>query len=93
MDSMNTLKDGAQRRTKEDVDRIRLILLDFDDDGTAAVEALLRRDDLPQPNYLLNSSPFSLDSGSCSLAGLARQEASQCTKLIAMTGATEPEEL
>lgn len=55
--SMNTLKDGAQRRTKEDVERIRHIYLDFDEDGTTAVEVLLRRDDLPQPNYLLNSSP------------------------------------
>jgi hypothetical protein len=54
--SMNTLRDGAQRRTKEDVERIRHVYLDFDEDGTTAVEALLRRDDLPQPNYLLNSS-------------------------------------
>ena len=55
--SMNTLKDGAYRRRKEDVDCIRHLFLDFDDDGTAAVEALRGRDDLPQPNYLLNSSP------------------------------------
>lgn len=54
--SMNTLKDGAQRRTKENVDCIRHIFLDFDEGGTAAVEALMKRDDLPQPNYLLNSS-------------------------------------
>lgn len=55
--SMNTLKPEAQRRTKEDVDQIRHVFLDFDQDGTTAVEALLRREDLPEPNYLLNSSP------------------------------------
>ena len=55
--SMNTLKAGTHRRTKNDVDLIRHIYLDFDEQGTAAVEALLERDDLPAPNYLINSSP------------------------------------
>src|SRR6266581_2509874 len=36
--SMNTLKVGAQRRTKEDVESIRHVYLDFDEDGTTAVE-------------------------------------------------------
>ena len=55
--SMNTLKEGAGRRTKEDVGRIRHVYLDFDDNGTAAVEALLKREDLPEPNYVISSSP------------------------------------
>jgi hypothetical protein len=55
--SMNSLKEGAQRRTKEDVELIRHIFLDFDENGTRAVEALVQREDLPEPNYLLNSSP------------------------------------
>lgn len=55
--SMNTLKEGAGRRTKEDVDRIRHVYLDFDDNGTAAIEALLKREDMPEPNYLVSSSP------------------------------------
>ncbi len=55
--SMNTLKEGAGRRTKEDVDRIRHVYLDFDDNGTAAVEVLLKREDLPEPNYLISTSP------------------------------------
>lgn len=54
--SMNALKDGARSRTKEDVAEIRHVYLDFDDNGTAAVQALLKRDDVPQPNYLVNSS-------------------------------------
>src|SRR5713226_4670901 len=55
--SMNTLKEGTHRRTKNDVDQIRHVYLDFDEHGTAAVEVLLRREDLPEPNYLINSSP------------------------------------
>lgn len=55
--SMNTLKEGAHRRTNQDVARVRHVYLDFDENGTAAVEALLKREDLPEPNYLVNSSP------------------------------------
>lgn len=55
--SMNTLRGDAHGRTKEDIEAIRHIYLDFDHDGTAAVERLLARRDLPPPNYRLSSSP------------------------------------
>ena len=55
--SMNTLKRGSRGRTKEDVDCIRHIFLDFDQNGDQAVERLLARDDLPVPNYLVSTSP------------------------------------
>jgi hypothetical protein len=55
--SMNALKDAARSRTKEDIAEIRHVYLDFDENGTAAVQALLKRDDVPPPNYLVNSSP------------------------------------
>lgn len=32
------------------------VYLDFDENGTAAVQALLKRDDVPEPNYLVNSA-------------------------------------
>ncbi len=54
---MNTLKPDAHTRTKEDIAEIRHIYLDFDHNGTAAVQSLVQRDDLPEPNYLVNSSP------------------------------------
>lgn len=54
---MNTLKPNAHSRTKEDVADIRHIYLDFDHNGTAAVQSMIKRDDLPEPNYLINSSP------------------------------------
>src|SRR5258705_1703981 len=55
--SMNTLKRGSRGRTKEDVDCIRHIFLDFDQNGDRAVEKLLARNDLPIPNYLVSTSP------------------------------------
>jgi hypothetical protein len=55
--SMNTLKPGSRGRTKEDVDCIRHIFLDFDENGDQAVGKLLARDDLPVPNYLVSTSP------------------------------------
>ncbi len=55
--SMNALHDGARGRTKDDIGAIRHIYLDFDENGTAAVQKLLEREDLPTPNYLVNSSP------------------------------------
>jgi RepB DNA-primase N-terminal domain len=55
--SMNALRQDAHGRTKADVDVIRHVYLDFDDHGTEALERMLKRPDLPQPNYVLNSSP------------------------------------
>src|SRR3984957_11098569 len=55
--SMNALSKNATGRTKADVENIRHLYLDFDDDGTAAIERLLARRDLPRPNYLINTSP------------------------------------
>jgi hypothetical protein len=54
---MNALKEGSQSRTQEDITETRHLYLDFDDNGAAVVQALLKRDDVPQPNYLVNSSP------------------------------------
>jgi hypothetical protein len=54
--SMNTIKPGSRGRTKDDIADIRHIYLDFDDNGTAAVQTLMQRPDVPTPNYLVNSS-------------------------------------
>src|ERR1022692_1271277 len=54
---MNSLKEGCHTRTKADIAEIRHVYLDFDDNGAAALKALAQRDDLPEPNYVLNTSP------------------------------------
>ncbi len=55
--SMNTLREDARGRTKSDIAEIRHIYLDLDDGGREAVEGLLGREDLPEPSFVLNSSP------------------------------------
>jgi hypothetical protein len=55
--SMNALAPTAVGRTKSDIAAIRHLYLDFDTEGTSAVDALLKRDDLPRPNYLISTSP------------------------------------
>jgi hypothetical protein len=85
--SMNALKEGSRSRTKEDIAEIRHVYLDFDDNGTAAVQVLLKRDDIPQPNYLVNSS---LDKWQVvwKAEGFARDEAERLMRhMVRETGA------
>lgn len=55
--SMNTLRENARGRTKADILDIRHIYLDFDQNGTEAVNRLLQRNDLLHPNSRISSSP------------------------------------
>jgi hypothetical protein len=55
--SMNALAEQARGRTRSDVATIRHLYLDFDENGTQAVEHLRAREDIPRPNYLVNTSP------------------------------------
>lgn len=55
--SMNTLREDARGRTKADIQAVRHIYLDFDQDGNEAVGRIIRREDLPLPNYQINTSP------------------------------------
>jgi hypothetical protein len=85
--SMNTLKEGTHRRTRDDVDQIRHLYLDFDEDGTAAVHKLLQRTDVPEPNYLINSSPDKWQV-IWKIAGCGKDEAQEIERgLVGDTGA------
>jgi RepB DNA-primase from phage plasmid len=55
--SPNSLREDARGRTKDDIATIRHIYLDFDQDGTAAVRRMRASGDMPEPSYLMNSSP------------------------------------
>jgi hypothetical protein len=55
--SMNTLREGATGRTKADVQAVRHVYLDFDENGSEAVDRLLSRTDLPQPSSRVSTSP------------------------------------
>src|SRR5712692_6072344 len=54
---MNPLKQDASTRTKDDVETIRHLYLDLDHGGSTALEAIKNSDLVPQPNYVLNTSP------------------------------------
>jgi hypothetical protein len=55
--SMNALSERARGRTRSDVAVIRHLYLDFDENGTQAIQHLQAREDIPKPNYLVNTSP------------------------------------
>jgi DNA primase RepB-like protein len=54
---MNTLKKDASSRTKDDIHMIRHLYIDLDHGGSIALEAIQNSSLVPQPNYLLDTSP------------------------------------
>lgn len=54
---MNPLKQDASTRTKGDIEAIRHVFVDLDHGGSAALEEIKNSDLVPQPNYVLNTSP------------------------------------
>ena len=55
--SMNTIRQDARGRKKIDIAQVRHLYLDFDNNGTEAVRQMMARPGMPQPNYLIESSP------------------------------------
>src|SRR3984893_1006863 len=54
---MNPLKQDASTRTKSDIETIRHVYVDLDHGGSAALQEIKNSDLVPQPNYVLNTSP------------------------------------
>jgi hypothetical protein len=100
--SMNTLHPTARGRTKADIDQVRHIYLDLDEAGPEALKAILERQDLPKPNYVLNTSlgkyqivwraeGFTKDQAEDLQRGLARQTgadpaATDCARVLRLPG-------
>jgi len=55
--SLNTFKERARGRTKEDLKEIRHLYLDLDEGGARKLEAIRQDNSVPAPNYVLNTSP------------------------------------
>lgn len=87
--SMNALRPDAQNRTKAAIAAIRHIFLDFDENGTAALEALLKREDVPRPNYIINSSPDKWQVV-WKVAGFGKQQAEQLQRGLARECGADP---
>lgn len=100
--SMNALREEAQGRTKDDIGTIRHVYLDFDENGTEAIKALFKRQDLPMINYLVNTSPgkwqvvwqvegFTKDTAESLQRTLARETgadpaATDCSRVLRLPG-------
>ena len=54
---MNTIKEGAYSRTKRDIQEIRHVFLDLDYRGPQALKAIHNSDEVPKPNFILDTSP------------------------------------
>jgi len=54
---MNTLKESACTRTKRDILEIRHVYLDLDYRGPEALKAIHNSDEVPKPNFVLDTSP------------------------------------
>jgi len=54
--SANVLHRDSRGRTKADIAEVRHVYLDFDEDGTTRV-AELASHSVPEPNFVVNSSP------------------------------------
>jgi hypothetical protein len=87
--SMNALREEARGRTKVDVDTIRHVYLDFDENGTAALEAMLERADLPRPNYLISTSHDKWQV-TWKVEGFGKEEAEALQKRMARDSGADP---
>jgi hypothetical protein len=54
---MNTIKEGAYSRTKRDIQEIRHVFLDLDYRGPEALKAIQNSEEVPKPNFVLDTSP------------------------------------
>ncbi len=54
---MNPLKPAAFSRTKADIQEIRHLYLDIDRNGEETLAAIRRSPELPEPNYVIPTSP------------------------------------
>lgn len=55
--SVNAITAGRRSRTRDAIATIRHVFLDADHDGSAVLARVRARSDLPEPSYVLHSSP------------------------------------
>ena len=55
--SVNALQPEANGRTRAQIQTVRHVYLDIDQDGPAVLAKILGDSRIPQPNYVLNTSP------------------------------------
>lgn len=51
------MRERAYSRTKQDIQTVRHVYLDLDYEGEMALAAIQKSEEVPKPNYVLNTSP------------------------------------
>lgn len=87
--SLNTLKEEARGRTKEDLGHIRHLYLDLDVDGRNKLGKIYQDSSLPHPNYVLNTSPGKYQV-IWRVHGIAKGEAEQMLRNMAAAYGGDP---
>src|SRR5207237_3301779 len=54
---MNPVREGSRNRTKEHIREIRHTYLDLDEEAGASLQTIRTSGDIPQPNFVLDTSP------------------------------------
>ena len=54
---MNPVKEGSRSRTKEQIREVRHAYLDLDEEAGASLQAIRNSEDVPPPNFVLDTSP------------------------------------
>lgn len=87
--SVNSIKPGVRRRTKEAISAVRHIFVEADEHGSAVVAKASSRSDLPAPSYLIHSSPNRVHV-LWRAAGFSAAEAENLQKHLASELGTDP---
>lgn len=87
--SMNTLKSHAHTRTKEDIESIRHLYADLDHDGPASLKAIRQSDLVPEPTFVLTTSPNRFQV-IWKVEGISRDQAEALLRTIARRFGGDP---
>jgi hypothetical protein len=87
--SMNALKPDAQGRTKEHIGEIRTLFVDIDSGGRDKVRAILNATEVPQPAWILNTSPGKYQA-IWRIGGISPQQAEEKLRALAQHFGTDP---
>lgn len=87
--SMNTLKPHAHTRTKEDIETIRHLYADLDHDGPASLKAIRQSNLVPEPNFVLATSPDRFQV-IWKVEGISRDQAEALLRAIARRFGGDP---
>jgi len=87
--SVNPLRPGSRKRTKESIASVRHLYIDIDEDGDARLAALRVSDYVPAPTAILSTSPSKYQA-LWRVAGFDFDRQEQTLKLLALAFGGDP---